>query len=197
MRKKSISYIVAALLGAVTFPALAQGLLAGDARTACEAILCLSSGQRPDQCTPPLQRYFSISYRRITDTLRGRMDFLKLCPAASQDANMNALVNDIANGAGRCDAASLNSSSTVMQGNSDGGYTFYVGNVMPGYCSSYLQNAYTNLKNTMAMYVGVPERGGFWVAPGEFTAAQAAYNATIAAQDEAAAQAALLNNYGS
>ena len=65
-------------------PSQAQQVLTGDTRVACEAMLCLASGQRPDECTPSLQRYFSISFRRSSDTWRARSNFLKLCPAATE-----------------------------------------------------------------------------------------------------------------
>lgn len=38
-------------------------LLTGDTRLACEAILCLSTGERPSECQPAIRRYFSIVRR--------------------------------------------------------------------------------------------------------------------------------------
>ena len=179
-------FALATALGAVLIaPAMAQGVLTGDTRSACEAILCLASGTRPNECIPPLARFFSISFRRLSDTLRGRTDFLNLCPAASMDSNMRTLVNDIANGAGRCDAASMNASNMVWRGNDDGGY--YINNAMPGYCTSYTQNVNTDLRTTVPLYVGVPERNGFWVEPAGYSQALAEYNARIAAEDAARA----------
>ncbi|MCR8679887.1 MULTISPECIES: TrbM/KikA/MpfK family conjugal transfer protein [Campylobacter] len=32
--------------------------LTGDRKTACEVLLCLSSGTRPSECNPPLARFF-------------------------------------------------------------------------------------------------------------------------------------------
>ena len=94
-----------ALLAAL--PAQAEDLLTGDVRLACEATLCLSSGYRPHECTASLNRYFSIKHKKLDDTIRGRLNFLKLYPA-SNEKNMPQLINTIANGAGRCDAAELN-----------------------------------------------------------------------------------------
>jgi hypothetical protein len=162
--------------------AMSQDFFTGDARDACEAIMCLSSGQRPEQCAPPLRRYFSISYKKLSDTLRGRANFLKLCPAAQSDGKMQALVNDISNGAGRCDAASLNAASASWFGNGTTG-------TMPSYCSSYVQNSYTDLKQTVPLYVGIPARGGYWVEAPQYAQALKDYTARIAAEDAAAAAA--------
>ena len=74
--------VLVATLGAAA-PGQAQQVLTGDTRYACEAVLCLLSGQRPDECTPSLQRYFSIRLRRFNDTQRARSSFLKLCPAST------------------------------------------------------------------------------------------------------------------
>lgn len=57
-------------------------LLGGDERLACEAILCLSSGERPTECSASLSRYFSISAKKWKDTIKKREKFLKLCPAS-------------------------------------------------------------------------------------------------------------------
>lgn len=177
--------VIAAALGiTVNAPAQAQEVLTGDTRLACEAILCLATGQRPSECAPSLSRYFSIQAKKWEDTLRGRIDFLNLCPASSMDSNMSKLVNDIGNGAGRCDAGSLNATNTVMS-YSDSYILVYINNNMPSYCTSYTQNAYTDLKGTLPLYVGIPERGGFWVEPAQYNQALADYNARIAAEDAA------------
>ena len=76
------SMALVATLGAAA-PSQAQQVLTGDTRFACEAMLCLLSGQRPDECTPSLQRYFSIRLRRFNDTQRARSSFLNLCPAST------------------------------------------------------------------------------------------------------------------
>lgn len=176
---------LSAVLGAaLTAPAMAQEVLTGDKRLACEAILCLSSGKRPDECVPSLKRYFDISYRKWSDTVSARKDFLKLCPSASQDSNMQKLTNAIAAGAGRCDSASLNSTLTLV--NYDAG-TSMVSNQMPDYCTAYTTNAYTDLSAYTPVYVGVPERGGYWVDPAQYQQALAQYNARIAAEDAASA----------
>ena len=185
MKTKRLLLILAFGAAAISTPVMSQNTLSGDARDACEAILCLSSGQRPDQCTPPIRRYFSISYRKLTDTLRGRSDFLSLCPAAKADSKMASLTDAIVNGAGRCDAASLNSNQTVGVGDNQ---TYYIRNTIPSACTTLVTHAYTDLKVTMPLYVGVPERRGYWVAPAEYTQAVQSYNMRIAAEDAAAKQ---------
>jgi hypothetical protein len=175
--------LAASISAALTTSAMAQDLLDGDTRSACEAIVCLSTGSRPSECNASLARYFSINFKKFSDTLQGRTDFLNLCPAAKTDSKMQKLVNDIANGAGRCDAASLNAGSASWFGNGTGA-------TLPSYCTSYAQNAYTDLKTAVPLYVGTPERGGYWVEVSQYAQALKEYNARIAAEDAAAAAAA-------
>lgn len=85
------SMALVATLGA-TVPSQAQQVLTGDTRFACEALLCLASGQRPDECTPSLQRYFSIKLRKFNDTQGARSSFLNLCPASNVQ-NVGQIVN--------------------------------------------------------------------------------------------------------
>lgn len=90
-------------------PSINISYLTGDARTACEVILCLSSAQRPGQCNAPLRRYFSIKAKKWHKTLAKRRAFLDLCPAANENAKMSALTTAIMNQEYACDAATLNS----------------------------------------------------------------------------------------
>jgi hypothetical protein len=171
-----------------------QELLTGDTRLACEAVLCLASGTRPSECTPALQRYFSISFKKFSDTLRGRTDFLNLCPSSKQSPEMQALVNAQVNGAGMCDAQSLNASLSSASNNET--RQIVVSNVMPAYCVNYTSNAYTDFKGKLPRYVGLPERGGLWAEPANYESALAAYKARVKAEDEAAAAAAIANGHG-
>lgn len=160
--------------------AFAQEQLSGDTKLACEAIMCLSSGQRPDQCTPSIQRFFSISFRRLTDTMQGRINFLNQCPKGG-DANMNTLVQGIAYGAGSCDAGTLN--RTLRTFDSDGG-DLGIDNTMPAYCMAYYTHPYTRLADVAPIYAG--DR---WVPPSEYQAAMAEYTARMQAAVLAAAAA--------
>lgn len=158
-----VSFVVAA-------PA-AHAEFTGDVKLACEALLCLSSGSRPSECSPSIQKYFSITAKKMSDTIKERKSFLNLCPTASQDSSMQALTNAIANGAGRCDAGFLNATLKVdkevpycwmdSEGQVCGTKTITViSNDMPSYCTVYTTNAYTYQVNLK--YVGNPDNGGHW-----------------------------------
>jgi hypothetical protein len=185
MNMKDIIVPAAIAAAALILPptASAQELPTGDTRLACEAILCLSSGSRPNECAPSLRRYFGITRRSWRDTVRGRLNFLNLCPVASETSqNMPSLVRAIANGAGRCDATYLNSTLATEEqrtvcadkssaaggaNNPDSGETCAVqsvtviGNEQPAYCAAYTGHTYAN--EIGARYVGDPLKGGCWV----------------------------------
>lgn len=141
-------------------------LFTGDVKLACEAVLCLSSGTRPSECAPALSRYFGINKKFWSDTVNARKNFLQLCPASS-DAGMPELVNAIANGAGRCDAAYLNKFlyETKRQERCSGSgkdpscwyETYYrIKNELPSYCRAYINHEWTDLNSTLR-YEGTPE----------------------------------------
>lgn len=61
------------------------------ASLACEATLCLSTGQPPNECTPSLNKYFSIVFSKPWKTIQARGNFLKLCPdVQASDAQRTA-----------------------------------------------------------------------------------------------------------
>ncbi|MDG2957054.1 TrbM/KikA/MpfK family conjugal transfer protein [Bisgaard Taxon 10/6] len=100
---KNLGIATALLAASNTFaqdiqPQGAEDLLTGDTRLACEAILCLSSGERPSECANSLRKYYSIRAKKWHKTVAKRKDFLKLCPASS-DVN----IDKIANSRGACD----------------------------------------------------------------------------------------------
>ncbi|MCR5860135.1 TrbM/KikA/MpfK family conjugal transfer protein [Mesorhizobium sp. J428] len=170
---------LAIAIAGLASPAKAEGMFTGDTKLACEAILCLSTGQQPSECAPSIRRYFSIDARRISDTIKARKNFLNLCPSASQDDNMRSLVDSIANGAGRCDAAALNASMRVWRPRDDDRPT-YIRNTLPSHCAAYGSHGYTDHTNgTVARYVGDPNNGGFWVDAADYDAALARYNAEL------------------
>ena len=74
MKKKLLSIVAAVAALCSVGTASAQDVLTGDTRLACEAILCLSSGTRPSECTPSLSRYFNITKRKLSDTIRARLN---------------------------------------------------------------------------------------------------------------------------
>lgn len=183
MKKKlfAIAALVAAL-GTSAGSASAQEVLTGDTRLACEAVLCLASGTRPSECAPSLNRYFSITARKFSDTLKKRRNFLNLCPVSNQTPEMSSLISAQVNGAGRCDAQALNSTLIMYRG-WDTGET-YISNRMPDYCAAYTGHAYTdfNSSGTMPRYVGTPEEGGYWVEARNYDRALAEYNARLEEQ---------------
>lgn len=149
------------------------GILTGDIALACEAILCLSSGTQPSECGASIARYFGISLKNWSDTVSARRNFLNLCPAAqdTSSANMPGLINAIANGAGHCDAATLNRNIIYVPKETCEGYgkhrdcntTFIpvVNPNEPAYCSAYTTNV--NTYNLGLSYVGEPLKGGHWI----------------------------------
>ncbi|CAM5531787.1 TrbM/KikA/MpfK family conjugal transfer protein [Alcaligenes] [Alcaligenes phenolicus] len=174
--------LTATLGAAMTAPAMAQEVLEGDTRLACEAILCLATGQPPHECQPSLRKYFSITAKKLSDTIRKRRNFLDLCPVANQTPEMSALVSAMSQGAGRCDASSLNATLRSW-GGGDNDYV-YIANSMPSYCAAYTNHAYTDLQDTKPRYVGIPERGGYWVEADKYDQAVAEYNERIRREDE-------------
>jgi hypothetical protein len=172
-----------AIAAVIATPASADDVLTGDTRLACEATLCLSAGTRPNECSPSLSRYFSINKRKWSDTVRARANFLSLCSASDQTPEMRSLVSAMANGAGRCDASSLNVTLRVWNNwDADGGRVF-INNQMPDYCAAYTGHQYNNPGDLAPRYVGTPERGGYWVDARDYDAAVARYNDRIAAED--------------
>lgn len=161
-------------------------LFEGDVKLACEAILCLSTSSRPPECNPSITRFFSIVMKKFEDTLKARNDFLALCPSANANEGMSSLTNALANGAGQCDAEGLNRSQATPTGG-DNAATAVIGNNLPSYCDALYSNPWVDLKDSKPMYVGDPNRGGYWVNPADYPAALESYNRRIKSEDEASA----------
>ena len=148
-------------------------VLTGDMRLACEAILCLSSGDRPSECAPSIQRYFSIQHKKWKDTLNARRDFLNLCPS-SKEQGMNRLINTLVNGAGRCDAKELNRvmrrsyqeqvcQRTNHKDNDCRMITkYYISYDKPSYCTEYFNHEWTTAEDKVH-FIGTEKKGGKWV----------------------------------
>lgn len=117
------------LLCFLVFSCHSNADLRGTIGLACQAILCLSTGARPTECNPSLDYYYGLKARTMPQTISKRLIFLNLCPVSSS-AGMGGWISAIANGAGRCDAQSLNSGSTVMG-------RVCASNAMPNYCTAY------------------------------------------------------------
>ena len=189
----SIAATIATLMAVHTTPASADdGVLGGVEGLACEALLCLSSSVVPGACSPSLSYFFGIVKKTMTKTINARLDFLNLCPASSQTPEMQSLASAISQGAGRCDTASLNQ---IQYYRSDSEKS-YISNQYPGYCSAYYTHSYTDFVagNLLPKYVGVPERGGYWVETKDYADALSEYNARIALEDQQREREALLNS---
>jgi len=92
-RKGFLIVLIGILCIAGQVSAAEPEVLTGDTRLACEAVLCLASGTRPDECVPSIRKYFSISHRKPHKTLQRRLNFLKLCPAGD-DGNTAQTINN-------------------------------------------------------------------------------------------------------
>ena len=170
-------------------PAVQPDLLTGDTKLACEAILCLSSGTRPSECNPSLDRYFRIHHKKMHKTIQARQDFLNLCPT-SGEKGIKELNRALANGAGRCDAKELNrvmrrtitvreckvvANKSAMRSLSAKNQPaqecqdvqkVVVLNAKPSYCSAYHNHEWMRVSDTVK-YVGDPKQGGKWVDVGQ------------------------------
>lgn len=194
------SMVLGASLAAAALPSSAQEILTGDTRLACEAALCLATGQRASECAPSIQRYFSIKFKKPGDTIRERINFLNKCPASNQSPEMATLVMAMGMGAGSCDPASLNVALKQVRFSGSGDNMTsetYIDNTLPAACKAYTQNAYTDVASLAVRYVGTPDRGGYWIEGSKWDAAQQAWAAKVAAEDAAAKEqaAANLNRY--
>jgi len=183
MKQKVFSAIAIVYMSCAA--AQAQDVLTGDKRLACEAVLCLASGQRPNECNPSMQRYFSIKFRKPSDTIKERANFLKLCPGANQSQEMMALVSAMSSGAGFCDAPSLNLALQNYQNWGDSPSKIFISNELPQVCRAYTSNAYVDQSSLGVRYVGTPERDGYWIESVRWQQAQAEWLQRTASEDAA------------
>lgn len=170
--------IGAAILFAAPASTQAQ-VLSGTPRLACEAILCLSSSMRPGECNPALSHYFDIKKRKFSDTLKARLNFLNQCPDVTSTPNMGSLVRAISQGAGRCDAAALNSSLGRSHTDHYGRRWREVSDKLPSYCRTYYQHELTDLTDVTPVYIGTVSTGGFWTEKKHYAAAVKQYEAAL------------------
>ena len=143
--------------------ARADEVLTGLAKLSCEAILCLATGSPPNECSPSLTHYFDIDFDDFSDTIDARVNFLNLCPVSAQTSQMQSLVQAIAHGAGRCDAASLNATLLSYTGGVIGGFgAGCISSTKPSYCSVYESHEYTDLGQGAHYVIDPPQPSGFW-----------------------------------
>ena len=85
-RNYGIVVLVGIVLLVMAYDASAQtapkpSFLEGDARLACECLLCLSAGtQAPKECETALMKFYLIQGTSPFQTLVKRQNFLQLCP---------------------------------------------------------------------------------------------------------------------
>ncbi|PSM51264.1 type IV conjugative transfer system protein TrbM [Campylobacter blaseri] len=155
--KKRVLVIISALFLASSLNA--GDILTGDTKLACEAILCLSSGTRPSECSPSLKRYFSIHHRHWSDTVNARRNFLRLCPVGSSavddkvfaDLRDNVLPNLSAD---KCTAEWLNNHPETKCVKENCGdkrchcieYKYRPRTKLFGFCNALYNHKYTNVK---------------------------------------------------
>lgn len=172
--KKILASLAASAAIFTSLPAQAGDVLTGDTKLACEAILCLSTGDQPHECAASIKRYFNIRHKKFHKTLEARRNFLNLCPS-SNESNMPGLIDVLVNGAGRCDAAELNrinrATYTKKIRETGGRYADrswitvevpYIRNAKPSYCSAYFEHSWTTAGDHVK-YVGEEKEGGRWV----------------------------------
>ena len=185
-----LAYPLAAFIMSSSFANAANNdldLFEGDKKLACEAILCLSTSDRPVECEPSIQKYFSIHHKKPSKTISARKDFLKQCPESNDSKEMVDLVDTIANAAHRCSADILNKRTKTItvqrctnnvptNATKNGAYINkspkntdcetvrirVIDNTMPSYCKAYMEHGYTDIKKLK--YVGNMKDGtGRWV----------------------------------
>jgi len=177
---RTLMNIAAALVISNATTAVAQEVLEGDEKDACEAILCLSAGQPPHECDPALKRYFSIKKKKPEDTIRARRNFLEKCPASSEEG-MPSLINAVVNGAGQCDPETMIPQlNAYLRGacESEGSYGFLGGGCMadiPQVCKTYANHPLTRIDMPVRKKTCQSATGSQWywhnsenLQPGEF-----------------------------
>jgi hypothetical protein len=133
----------------------------GDKKTACEALLCLTSGKRPDECEPPIRKYLSIKHKKWKDTRKARKNFLKLCPDGDDSGGQGSLVDAIVDSQGRCEAKDLNRNVITLRWEQEEEIRG-IDDRMPKYCTDYHNHTYT-VETELPRYIGTPENDGYWV----------------------------------
>ena len=90
LKKKTLASMTIAL-SALGFNSAQAQEMNSITQLACEAVLCLSTPDRPAECAASISHYFGIVMSKPWKTLQARKNFLKLCPDVSEgDANKAA-----------------------------------------------------------------------------------------------------------
>lgn len=110
--------------------------LSGKKKTACEVLLCLSSGERPKECKKPIKKYIKSTLvpGKPWKTIKKRKKFLKLCPSGNYDGKTSH-IEVLAEGAETCEMDHLLVDLNV----SDPPYS----KDLPEACESFVAHQYT------------------------------------------------------
>jgi hypothetical protein len=83
LKKKTLASMTIAL-SALGFNSAQAQEMNSITQLACEAVLCLSTPDRPAECAASISHYFGIVMSKPWKTLQARKNFLKLCPDVSE-----------------------------------------------------------------------------------------------------------------
>ena len=118
-------------------------VLTGDMRLACEAILCLSSGDRPSECAPSIQRM-----NRLINTLvngAGRCDAKELNRVMRRSYQEQV-----------CQRTNHKDNDCRMI------TKYYISYDKPSYCTEYFNHEWTTAEDKVH-FIGTEKKGGKWV----------------------------------
>jgi len=100
------------LIFILIFSSLNAEEFTGDKKTACEVIMCLTaSGNRPQECEPPIKKFFKIRAKKWKDTIKKRKKFLRKCPVGEgneDNKELKKLTSFLASLDGSCEEKDLN-----------------------------------------------------------------------------------------
>jgi len=141
------------LLGANSVFAIDTSTLSGDAKTACEVILCLAataSSGRPDECKKPLKKYFELQATPHKSVATVRGDFLKKCPDEDKggDKNYSSLKSTLKEQRFECTAEEFNKETHAerQSGGNGGGSSIRTMAEVPQFCKDLAQEEYSILE---------------------------------------------------
>ena len=86
---------------------------------------------------------------------------------------MRSLVNALGQGSGRCGASDLDRALAYSCNQDE---SRCIRNVMPNDCRAIYGHSYTDFTEYQPRYVGIPERGGYWVEAKDYDRALADCN---------------------
>ncbi len=145
------SLFIASLLYSEQLPDLNIQTLSGKTKLSCEAILCLSTGNRPSECNPSINYYFNIHKKKWKDTKKARRNFLRICPVgddAENDSDFTKLRDNILiNLRSNCSLENLNKLVNRYENEHDMTSNLYkVNDKLLDSCKALMKSKYTYIK---------------------------------------------------